>query len=272
MAIDYIIEYDCAPKRSLTAAGILERIKGKERAETVIQWFRAAGDKRGPAEMGFAFSRSTPDESGEKQVVVVQDLLDYAADLDRLEHHCRACPANRAGRPFGCIGFIHYPISAAAEIWLLERLPSPDEPLVWLLLKQGIQEFGYDGSLVKALRDGDKAGGEGRRAYFELPAAPWRRLGELLVSGDQTLEMLFGVGERIMPNHAGVLLLFFDGIDRRLEAGEIRGIASLHEAARREITFKMTAKPDDKKARQFLVFFQALHLAWQLDVSLFVDA
>lgn len=272
VAIDYIIEYDCAPKQSLTAAGILERIKERERAEAVIQWFREAGDTREPSQMGFEFSRRTPDEKGKKQVVVVQDLLDHAADLDQLAHHCRGCPANRGGSPFGCIGFIEYPISARAEVWLLERLPTPDEPLVWLLLKQGIQEFGYDGSSVKGLRDMDNADAEGRRAYFELPAAPWRRLGELSVSGDQMLEMIFGVGERIIPNHAGVLLLFFDAIDRRLEAGEIRGISSLNEGARRKITFKMAAEPDDEKAHQFLAFFHALHLAWQLKVSLFVDA
>ena len=273
MAIDYIIEYDCVPKQSLTAAGILERIKEKERAEAVIQWFRAAGDTRPPAQMGFEFSRSTPDEKGKKQVIVVQDLLDHAAALDRLEHHCRACPANRKGSPFGCIGFIHYPISARAEAWLLERLPVPDEPLVWLLLKQGIQEIGYDGSSVKALRARDKTGDEGRRTYFELPLAPWRRLGELRVSGDQMLEMIFGVGERIIPNHAGILLLFFHAIDRNLEAAEIRRISSFDEDTRHKMDFKMTAEPDDdEKVHQFLAFFQALYLAWKLNVPLFVDA
>ena len=66
MAIDYIIEYDCVPKQTLTANGIIERIKEKERAETVIQWFRAAGDTRPPSEMGFEFTKSTPDDSRRK--------------------------------------------------------------------------------------------------------------------------------------------------------------------------------------------------------------
>ena len=273
MAIDYIIEYDCAPKQKLTAAGILERIKERERAEAVIQWFQAAGDTRPPAQMGFEFSRNTPDEQGKKKVMVVQDLLDHAADLDRLAHHCRACPANRARRPFGCMDFIHYPISARAEIWLLERLPAPDEPLVWLLLKQGIQKFGYDGASVSALRAMDKFSEAGERTYFELSVAPQRRLGELTVSGDQMLEMIFGVGERIIPNHAGILLLFFHAIDRGLEAAEIRSISSFDEDRRGKMAFAMTAEPDDdEKAHQFLAFFHALYLAWKLKVSLFVDA
>ena len=149
MAIDFIIEYDCVPKARLSPEGILERIKEKERAETVIQWFREAGDERPPSEMGFEFSRSSLDEKASRQLIVVQDLLDHAAALDAHAHHCTACPANRSGAPFGCMGFIQYPISAQAEAWLLDRLPVPDEPLVWLLLKQGIQRLGYDGSSVR---------------------------------------------------------------------------------------------------------------------------
>ena len=49
MAIDYIIEYDCAPKRALTADGIRERLKERARADEVIEWFRAAGDMREPS-------------------------------------------------------------------------------------------------------------------------------------------------------------------------------------------------------------------------------
>jgi len=272
MAIDYIIEYDCIPKQQFSAAGILERIKEKERAQEVIQWFRAAGDTRPPAQMGFEFSRSTPDEKGEKQVIVVQDLLDHAAQLDEWEYHCSGCPANGRDHPFGCMGFIRYPISARAETWLLERLPVPDEPLLWLLLKQGIRKFGYDGSSVKLLRDRDDTREEGGRTYFELPAAPQRRLGELRVSGDQTLEMIFGVGERIMPNHAGILLLFFDAIDRSLEAAEIHDISSFDEATRGKFAFRMAAEPDDEKVYEFLAFFHALYLAWKLKAALFVDA
>lgn len=273
MAIDYIIEYDCVPKQTLTASGILERIKEKERAEAVIQWFRAAGDDRSPSEMGFEFSRSTPDEQGEKQVVVVQDLLDHVADLDPLEHHCNGCPANRSGKPFGCMGFIHYPITARAEAWMLDRLPVPDEPLVWLLLKQGIQEFGYDGSSVKVLRDVDANSEEGTRTYFELPVSPQRRLGEIRVSGDQMLEMVFGVGERIIPNHAGILLLFFHAINRELEADDIRKISTAEAFTREKGIFLMSADPeDDDTVHEFLAFFHAMFLAWKLNVPLFVDA
>ena len=274
MAIDYVIEYDCEPKRQLTAAGIIERIKEKERAQSVIKWFREAGDERPPAQMGFEFSRSTPHDDGEeRQLIVVQDLLDHAADLDAHAHHCRHCPANRRGEAYGCLGFIEYPISAAAETWLLDRLPVPDEPLVWLLLRQGIQRFGYDGESVRALRDPGPAGDPALSAYFELPVAARRRLGELRVDADQILEMIFAVGERIYPNHAGILLLFFGAIERDLEAAQIQEISSFAPAIRERLRFEM----DERAAREagvsaFVAFFGALYLAWKLDVPLFVDA
>lgn len=273
MAIDYMIELDCAPKRELSAAGILERLKERQRAQEVIEWFRAAGDERPPAQMGFEFSQSTPSDSGDKQLIVVQDLLDHAAALDDHAQHCLSCPANRAGRPYGCAGFIQYPITALAETWLLDRLPMPDEPLVWLLLRQGIQNLGYDGASIRSLRNADGHHAAEGPTYFELPDAPQVRLGELRVSADQLLEMIFGVGERIIPNHAGILLLFVHAIERDLEAAEIQEISSSELARRAGYAFQMSqADAADPCIREFVAFFQALYTAWQLNVPLFVDA
>jgi hypothetical protein len=143
MAIDYVIDLNCIPKEELTTDGIIERLKEEERANTIIALFRQNGDQRPPSEMGFEFTRSTPEGEEERRVIVVQDLLDRAAELQPLAHHCAGCgcPANRAGRPFGCIGFIQYPVTSESETWMLDRLPVPDEPLVWLLLKQGSRNF-----------------------------------------------------------------------------------------------------------------------------------
>ncbi len=273
MAIDYIIGLDCPPKRDLTAAGILERLKERQRADEVIEWFRASADERTPDQMGFEFSQRKSGDTGEKQLIVVQDLLDHAVVLDDYAGHCQNCPANFAGRPFGCMGFINYPVTALAETWLLERLPMPDEPLVWLLLRQGIQKLGYDGSSVKALRDAENESIDGLRAYFELPAAPQRRLGEIRVSGDQILESIFGVGNRIIPNHAGILLLFVNAIERDLEAEEIQDISSYDATIRQAISFDMLeATGHDTCIREFIAFFHALYTAWKLNLPLYVDA
>ncbi len=268
MAIDSVIEFDCAPKRSLSVAGIVQRIKERAQAESVIASHRASGDQRPIAELHFEFSRSTPGNPGAPQLIAVNDILDYASDLESHAQHCQTCPASRGAGAYGCVGFVRYPISALAENWLLERLPVPDEPLVWLLLKQGIQTLGYDGASVRALRQTDE-----NRTYFELPVAARRRLGELRMSGDQALEMILGVGERIIPNHGGILLLFFGAIDRDLEAEQIQEISSHAPEIRQRTPFTLDLPANaDSCIREFAALFHALYVAWKLNVPLFIDA
>src|SRR5690606_23769631 len=110
MAIDYVIDLDCIPKQTLGTMGILERLKGRDRAHAIIQLYRQNGDNRPPSEMGFEMVRTAADGNEETQVIIVQHLLDSADELIPLEHHCDGCPANRTGDPFGCMGQISYPI------------------------------------------------------------------------------------------------------------------------------------------------------------------
>jgi hypothetical protein len=264
MAIDYIIDYDCTPKQTLTTQGIIERLKGEERAQTIIAMFRKNGDNRPPSEMGFEFTRSTPEGEKEKKVIVVQDLLDAAAELKPLEHHCVGCPANRTGKSFGCMGFIQYPVSARGEAWLLNQLPVPDEALVWLLLKQGVEEFKYDGSSLAPMRQaGD--------AYFEVRGMLSRRLGEFRITNDQVFEMLFLLGH-IQPPHAGVVLLFFNAINRELNADQIMKISRAPQDAVARFPFQHKPAPDDDRTvAEFKAFLHALYIAWSLNVRLLLD-
>jgi len=264
MAIDYTIGYNCVPKQTLTSEGIVERIKGRERAETIIALFRRNGDNRSPREMGFEMVRTAADGSEEMQVVVVQHLIDSADELKPLEHYCVGCPANATNRPFGCIGQIRYPISSEAEAWLLNQLPGPEEPLVWLLLRQGIQEFNYDGSTVRPLR----AAGT---THFAEQNTLSRNLIEFDINADQVFEMTFLLGD-IQPNHAGVLLLFFHAIERGMEADQIIKIGRLplEERAKFSFLLKIDSK-DDPTTAEVKQFLYALYLAWRLNVPMILD-
>lgn len=266
MAIDYVIDYNCIPKHTLTSDGIVERLKGKERAEMIIQTFRQNGDQRPPSEMGYEFTRSTPAGETETEVIVVQDILDLANQLTPLEHHCAGCPANRANKPFGCTGFVQYPISGAAEAWLLNQLPAPTEPLIWLLLKQGVDNFQYDGQTIAALRQQSDT-------YFEDQKAAVRILGEFDLDANQVFEMIFSVGD-ISPNHAGILLLFFNAIERsEIQANEIMQIAPATPELVEKYPFLHQIMPmDDPTTRELKMFFHALYIAWSLNVLLKVDA
>lgn len=264
MAIDYAIELPCPPREALATEGIFDRLKHRERAAAVIRMYREAGDDRPPSEMGFDFTLSTSQGEEETELIIVQDALDYANELDAHAYHCRDCPANRTQMPYGCAGFIQYPISGRAEAWLLNQMPLPHEaPLVWLLLKQGVEQFVYDGQSVHSLR--------GNAVYFEDRVASLRGLGEFTMTADQVFEMVFGVGD-IQPNHAGLLLLFFHGIRRDLEAPDIMHLTPAPADADERLPFLMSITPeDDTTIAEFKQFFHALYIAWRLNVPLKLD-
>lgn len=264
MAIDYIIDYACYPKQELTVEGLLDRIKGRARAEAVIDLFRRNGDDRPVNEIGFEMARSTPDGTEETRVVMVKALLDKAAELAPYETYCAGCPANNTGSPFGCIGQIEYPISGVAEIWLLNQLPTPDDTLIWLLLRQAVEEFKNDGSSVNPLR----AAGT---TYFKEQGVLVRGLGEFNINTNQVFELLFTLGH-IRPSFASVLLLLFNVIQRDLDADEIMRLSRSPEDAFEQYPFLLAPEEDDDTSlTQLKEFFRALYLAWGLNTRLLLD-
>jgi len=196
-------------------------------------------------------------------VIVVQDLLDEAAELQPLESHCVDCPANCAQRSFGCMGFIQYPIAAAAEQWLLDQLPTPEEALCWMLLRRGIADFQYDGSSAVPLRDGSGI-------YFENDVAASRQLGELSINANQLFEMVFLVGN-LNPNHGAMLLLFLRAIDRDLEANAIMQLVPAAADARQKHPFRLSIDDANSTIAELKAFLYALYIAWTLNVALILD-
>ncbi len=266
MAIDYVIGYDCVPKHHLTTEGMIDRLKARDRAHTVIALYREGGDDRPPALMEFEMTRISAGGEEETRVVNIQEMLDSARDLDVYASFCTVCPANPSRAPYGCYGLIHYPISARAERWLLDRLPGIEEPLVWLLLRQGALELGYDGASVAPLRADP--------TYFEEQRLPGRDLVEFVFTGNQVFEMLFLTGA-IQPAHAGMLLLLFGAIPRDVEADRI--VQIMHgaldaETIARDFPFQMQPDDaDDACMTQFRAFFHALYTAWRLRVQVGLD-
>ncbi len=267
MAIDYAIRYACLPRRHMDDAHMIALLKERERAEVIIRTFRANGDDRPPSEMGFEFTRTTPQGEEATELHVVQDVLDRVAELDAYASACAGCPANLLGQAYGCANFIQYPLSGAAEAWLLNQLPTPGDALLWLLLKQGVEEFMYDGHAITQLRQQSEN-------YFQDRVAASRKLGEFDITADQVFEMMFSLQDDIQPNHAGILLLFFHAIPRDfLDAHDIMHIAPAPPDALERFPFLHTIQADDDKTiRELKQFFRALYQAWVLNVPLFVDA
>jgi hypothetical protein len=213
--------------------------------------------------MGFEMVRRMPDGTEETQVIVIQNLLDEAEPLDMWSHHCIGCPANRSGKPYGCYGSINYPISRAAELWLLKQIPSLDEPLPFLLLNQTMKEFSLTGKQGIEMRS--KAG-----VFFETSERFGKPLEDTQITSDQVFEMLFLNG-MIQPAHGALLLIFFGAIPRD---GDAQALMSLTEVnGNRAVPFLLKPDPtDDASIAALKDFFEALYIAWQLNVTLSLDA
>jgi hypothetical protein len=262
MGIDHVIDLECVPKQMFTTAGILTRLKARERASTILKLFRDNGDQRPAAEMGFEMVRRMSDGTEETQVVIVQDLLDDAGQLDPVSHHCAGCPANRIGQPFGCFGYINYPISQAAELWLLKQLPNPEEPLAFLLLNQTMRDFALTGKQVMAMRANPGV-------FFETEERFAKNLEDTQITTDQVFEMLFLSGT-IKPAHAALLLIFFGGIPRDMDANVL--MALTQPGSDHAVPF--LAKPeagDDQSIQALKAFLKALYIAFQLNITLSLD-
>ena len=171
----------------------------------------------------------------------------------------------RPDNPLEVVNEAFLAITGYAEAWLLDQMPVPDDTLVWLLLKQGVEEFKYDGASIEPLRNASNA-------YFEdeLPAS--RILGEFTIDANQVFEMMFAVGA-INPNHAAILLLFANAVPRDVEAETVMRLTPAPADVEQRYPFILHAEEtDDDTVLQLKAFLQALYLGWKLHVPVLVDA
>ncbi len=266
MGIDYVVHYDCEPKRALTTAGLVGRLKGRERADTIIRLYREEGENRPPSEMAFEMVRSAADGSEQREVIVVQDLLDAAEELKPWAHFCEGCPANRIGAPFGCIGTINYPLSLQGERWLLGQLPDHRHPLIFTLLQSAIREHGFSGMSGAGLRTQ-------QGVFFEAAQTPERDLEAIRLDGNQVFELLFLAGP-IAPAYASLLLQFFGAISQDLDADVMMQLSDPPSDDWIEARVPFLLRHDDRDDATVAAlkeFFWALYLAFRLRVALLLD-
>lgn len=267
MAIDYVIDWPCVPKEALSTPGILARLKARERAGAIIQLYRDHGDERTPAEMGFEMARRLPNGEEEVRIVIVQELIDEATELEPFTEHCIGCPANRAGQAFGCFGAINYPISQAAEFWLLKRLPAPEEPLPFLLLREVLSESPQLGQQAAQMR-----GAAG--IIFESSDTFARRVEDFQVTTNHIFELLFLVSA-ILPTYSALLMLFFGIIQRDMDADVLKSLTPAPADWQTRFPFQLTLDEQDEQDDGSIIalknFFAALYLAYGLDVPLSLD-
>lgn len=265
MGIDTIVNYGCLPKQELSSEGILGRLKNRERARHVLDIYQEQGMVD---QAGFEMVYRGADGSEESKVFDIQSVMQEAQILDELSIHCEGCPANLTGKPYGCIGYINYPIANEAEVWLLQQLPSVAEPILFLMLQRGVKEFGYTSAAARQLRD--QVG-----TFFENPDTLARRYAEMDVTTDILFEMTFQLGP-IQPAHAIMLLLFFNAIPRDELDPEVLLALMKHEIDVDTFPdqFPFLHQPietDNHSIKDLKRLLWSLYMAYQLNVAVLLD-
>lgn len=267
MGVDYIIGYECEIKKDLGSERIVSLCKQKSQAEAVLEISRQKGDNRPPSEITVGRFVETP-EGKVQEDVNLQEMLDEAKGLDTYAPKCAGCPANSQDRPFGCYGYITYPITDEQETWIMNRLPDDLEGLRGKFLCKAIADFGYDGGGIPDLRR--------RGAVFYERNRPVRRKWGGFFSGtritsDQILQMMFGLGD-LDPGHGMVLCMTLGMVKDDVTPVDV--IAAGQEASKRSDMLQplegdATMSPSVDQIRRFL---NAARVSAILEVPLVIDA
>lgn len=253
MGIDYVVARDCPPRDALGSDGIVQLHKARDRAEMVLEQFRSQGDTRSASEITFQVMLRTPEGDDVKEVRV-QDLLDQAKALDEHRGHCKDCPVDRGGKGYGCTRYIRYPIPAAAERWLLSRLPDDLDSTAGTFLVAAMEDFDWSGEQAASMRaegdtyfESDEAaqvswgGGEEDEDEGEAEGDDDEDGGAITIDADQVFHMLFHVGH-IQPTHATMLCLFFGLLPHDLDVEVLRDPERRAQAL---IAARTQADPDE---------------------------
>jgi hypothetical protein len=265
MGVDYVVDKACPVKDAVGGvAALVGLVKQRLQAESVLAMAREEGDERPPAEITVAMQVQRP-EGVEQREVSVQELLDATAALDAQVARCEKCPARALEEPFGCYGYVSYPISANAEQWLLSLLPDSLDSTAGAFLAKALQDFGWDGAPVAELRK------LGQGAVFESDEpfmVEWGD-GEEAVQLDTNMlfQMLFFVGP-VQPTHALMLCLFFGLLPHDIDQKDLQKVIKSPEKIGGKVKMPTSEDPDV----QFLLrYLHALVTTAKLGVNLLVD-
>lgn len=282
MGADLVLLTDCPVKqrlgegKSLAGSDRLYKLtKQRSQADTVARMMKADG--RDPMTATFQHLVNGPDGPVQREVSV-KALFEATAILDELAPHCAACPANHFADRFGCITYVAYPITEAAEVWLTKRVQPADTLGGWLLLK-AIKDFSYDGKKMAGWR------GRGLLASKAPAQAVVKKgfLSSTKVSSDQLLEAVLTLGEPLQPSHCMLVLLFLGALalDGQVPRDKddptpLATLAALGKGtmAQRQARTSLDVGPesDDDGVLAMQRLLTALYQAYLLGDSLWVDS
>ncbi|HIE52295.1 MAG TPA: hypothetical protein EYP85_11100 [Armatimonadetes bacterium] len=276
MGVDYVINFNCAPKRALGTEQILGLLKDRARARAVREFYRRQTGEEAPDDLTFLFRLTTP-EGVQEVPLTLADLEARTVVLNEHETACRGCPANLRHRPFGCFGYLDYPLSQAGEEWLMSCLPDDWGSGEAQLLRTYLQGFQVTGAYAQRLR----ASGQ---MFFEAPAPVVRewegKEGPVTITSDQIFDVLFG-REAFHPSYALVFCVIFGAMQVGLPLPEdfdqspyeLATVITDEEGGHSLAAFIWSTEEEEEATVAGLKqYFKAMCLAYCLSVELLVGS
>jgi hypothetical protein len=279
MSVDYSIHLECRPKVELGdgeplrgTAAILEKLKAKNQA---VQLARSAA-KQGKSPEGMSLVHRFLDPEGRvvDTEVTYESLVEKVGALVLHESACAECPANLFQAPFGCFGVVPYPISLAAEEWLMSRV-QPTSMVGGFLCRRSIDDFRYDGGPIRRLRERGLM--ESSKAIDKVVEKHW--LSSTKISSDQILHGMLALQEPTAPVTCVSILLWLGclkvdgrhlgGVEDAPLMSEVVGMSVERRRARTALDVGPPA--DQMSTASIQGLLHAFYRSWLLDVPILVE-
>lgn len=209
MGLDLITQRPCKVKETLSSPRLLETIRRRNRAMAVFDTLTEAGRTKEQA-LDFQFVVQVNGPQGvTHQNARVNEELRHAQILEQLAPICEECPVSQ-GRPYGCIGYVSYPISQQCEVWLIsvaEESYKSGPP--YSLMIDFILDKKITGDRIAEMR---KSG----QAFFQYPFPQKVLLSKGLfvkktLDTNQLLDVML-ISGTMQTTHMNYLLMLFGGL------------------------------------------------------------
>ncbi len=277
MALEYVIDFPCQPKRVLAGNDAPEegvrRLLGLCKLQNMADAVRAQAAMSGKDPQGVRIELLVA-RPGEETTPTVLNLAEIESQTEALRTFtpvCAVCPVSSNGRLAGCVGSLAYPISITAEEWLLDRIAAPDTVGGFLLLS-AIRDFHYDGALIHRYRE-NKLFESPKALSKPLPANPF---GAIEISTDVLFHAWLGVGPVLSPWHMAMLLVWLSALT--LDGSSIDSLDAFDtlvnlpvESRRSRVGLVLGESSADAGILALQRWLAAMISAWSSDVPVHLD-
>ncbi len=268
---------DCKPKRTLGGGKLLEGSFQLNRMlrlqENRNRMAAVAKQENLPPERLFGvFTSAAADGAFE---ATWADLSAETGGLRKVKDECASCPARLRPEPFGCVGWIHWPVTPTAEAWLMARL-EPPERLGGVLAMRTIEKQKFTGKPIASLRE------RGRFTAKEPVSRSFKKnwISQVTLTSDQIFHALIGAAASgHEPNLCLGMLLWLGALQidgarpEELEARHIDATLSMQSAEERmgRVKLLLGARSTDPGVQDMQTLLHVLYKSWVNGTKMVAD-